>query len=153
MPNRYHTRMELRQLRYFKAVAQELHFGRAGEKLGVAQPALSRQVQALEKELGADLFDRAHRRVRLTEAGKAVLSAATRLLADADQLVEEARRAARGETGRLIVAFVGSAMYGPLPTALRVSATGSPAWTWCWMKRKPPFNIASCWRPESMSAC
>jgi DNA-binding transcriptional LysR family regulator len=111
--------MELRQLRYFRAVAEELHFGRAGEKLAVAQPALSRQVQALEKELRVDLFDRAHRRVQLTEAGKVFLAAATRLLAQADQMIEDARRAARGETGRLIVAFVGSAMYGPFPTALR----------------------------------
>jgi len=111
--------MELRQLRYFKAVAEELHFGHASEKLAVAQPALSRQVQALEKELRVDLFDRAHRRVQLTEAGKVVLAGATRLLAQADQLVEDARRAARGETGRLTVAFVGSAMYGPFPTALR----------------------------------
>ena len=111
--------MELRQLRYFRAVADELHFGRAGEKLAVAQPALSRQVQALEKELRVDLFDRTHRQVQLTEAGKVFLAATTRLLAQADQMVEDARRAARGETGRLIVAFVGSAMYGPLPTALR----------------------------------
>jgi DNA-binding transcriptional LysR family regulator len=111
--------MELRQLRYFKAVAEELHFGRAGEKLAVAQPALSRQVQALEKELRVDLFDRTRRRVRLTEAGKVFLAATTRLLALAEQMVEAARRAGRGETGRLIVAFVGSAMYGPLPTALR----------------------------------
>jgi LysR family transcriptional regulator, benzoate and cis,cis-muconate-responsive activator of ben and cat genes len=76
-------------------------------------------VQALEKELRVDLFDRAHRRVQLTEAGKVFLEGATRLLAQADQLVEATRRAARGETGRLIVAFVGSAMYGPFPTALR----------------------------------
>ncbi|HEY2585584.1 MAG TPA: LysR family transcriptional regulator [Tepidisphaeraceae bacterium] len=111
--------MELRQLVYFEVIAEESHFGRASERLHVAQPALTRQIQQLERELGVQLFDRSHRRIRLTEAGHAFLEETRRLLAGAEQAKEAARRAARGETGRLTVAFVGSATYGPLPLILR----------------------------------
>jgi DNA-binding transcriptional LysR family regulator len=111
--------MELRQLAYFEVIAEESHFGRASQRLSVAQPALTRQIQQLERELGVQLFDRAHRRIRLTEAGQALLVEARQLLAQAEQAKAAARRAARGETGRITVAFVGSATYGPLPLILR----------------------------------
>lgn len=111
--------MELRQLAYFEVIAEESHFGRASRRLSVAQPALTRQIQQLERELGVQLFDRSHRRIRLTDAGQAFLVETRELLAKAEQAKEAARRAAHGETGRLTVAFVGSATYSPLPLILR----------------------------------
>lgn len=111
--------MELRQLAYFEVIAAESHFGRASQRLAVAQPALTRQIQQLERELGVQLFDRSHRRIQLTDAGQAFLIEARELLAKAEQAKDSARRAARGETGRLTVAFVGSVTYSPLPLILR----------------------------------
>ncbi|WP_027935043.1 LysR family transcriptional regulator [Amycolatopsis thermoflava] len=86
--------MELRALRYFVTVADELHFGRAAERLHIAQPAVSRQIAALERELGVRLFDRSPRRVRLTEAGHRVLAAAREALAAADRVRVAARERA-----------------------------------------------------------
>lgn len=118
--------MELRHLRYFVAVAGELHFGRAARQLRVAQPALSQQIQRLEYELGVLLLERTRRRVALTAAGQAFLEEARRVLADADTAVRAARRASRGETGRLRVGFVDLAMWGALPTILRRHAERFP---------------------------
>jgi DNA-binding transcriptional LysR family regulator len=111
--------MELHSLRYFVAVAEELHFGRAARRLGMAQPPLSRQIRALEAELGARLLERTKRHVALTAAGAVLLEEARRLLAQAERVVEAVHRAARGQTGRLAVGFVGSATYGLLPEILR----------------------------------
>ncbi|WP_435582415.1 LysR family transcriptional regulator [Amycolatopsis thermoflava] len=86
--------MELRALRYFVTVADELHFGRAAERLHIAQPAVSRQIAALERELGVRLFDRSPRRVRLTEAGHRALAAAREALAAADRVRVAARERA-----------------------------------------------------------
>ncbi|MGN6507093.1 MAG: LysR family transcriptional regulator [Tepidisphaeraceae bacterium] len=112
--------MELRQLGYFLTIAEEMNFGRAAERLEVAQPALSRQIQGLERELGVALFDRTRRQIRLTPAGEAFRGEAQRLMSQADHARTVAQRAARGETGRVSVAFVGSVMYGPMPAAMRV---------------------------------
>lgn len=111
--------MELRHLRYFVAVAEELHFGRAAQRLHLAQPPLSRQIQALERELGVPLFTRHRRRVALTAAGETFLEGARRVLASADDVVRDAQRAQRGEIGRLALGFVGSAAYTVLPRILR----------------------------------
>ncbi|MBB6098771.1 DNA-binding transcriptional LysR family regulator [Deinobacterium chartae] len=97
--------MELKQLRYFVALAEELHFGRAAERLGLTQPPLSRQMRALEDDLGVRLFRRSTQRVELTEAGRALLPEARALLERAETAARHARRAARGETGRLEVGF------------------------------------------------
>lgn len=110
--------MELRHLRYFIAVAEELHFGRAAERLFIAQPPLSQQIQQLERELGFALFSRTQRRVELTAAGQLLLDEARELLANLDKAVAAGRRVARGEVGWLGVGFVGTATYQFLPAVL-----------------------------------
>jgi DNA-binding transcriptional LysR family regulator len=106
--------MELRHLRYFVAVAEELHFTRAAERLHIGQPPLSQQIQALEHEVGARLLDRSKRWVRLTEAGRLFLDDARRILALTEQAAESARRAQRGEIGELRVGFTFSTPFTPL---------------------------------------
>ena len=111
--------LELRQLRYFVAVAEELHFGKAAERLHMTQPPLSQTIFGLEELLGTPLFVRSRRAVALTPAGDVLLPEARRMLAQAGQLPELVRRAAAGEAGRLALAFVSSADYSVLPPFLR----------------------------------
>lgn len=106
--------MELRHLRYFIAVAEELHFTRAAERLHIGQPPLSHAIQALEADVGAQLFERTKRWVRLTEAGKLFLQDARRILALSEQASETARRAHRGEAGELRIGFTFSTPLTPL---------------------------------------
>lgn len=110
--------MELRHLRYFIAVAEELHFGRAAERLCIAQPPLSQQIQQLERELGFQLFHRTQRHVELTAAGQLFLDEAREVLSGLEKAVAAGRRVARGEVGRLGIGFVGTATYEFLPAAL-----------------------------------
>jgi DNA-binding transcriptional LysR family regulator len=110
--------MELRHLRYFVAVAEELHFRRAAEKLHISQPPLSQQIRQLEEELGVQLLERSRRRVELTVAGEAFHGRAREILDAVDDAARLARRVQRGEVGRLSVGFVGSAMYSLLPEVL-----------------------------------
>lgn len=109
---------DLRQLRYFLAVAEELHFGRAAERIGIAQPPLTQQIQKLEALLGCRLFERG-RPTALTEAGSALLEETRRLLPQVDRALESARRAARGETGKLHIGAPPSVMLSALPSAIR----------------------------------
>jgi DNA-binding transcriptional LysR family regulator len=118
--------MELRHLRYFVTVAEELHFGRAARRLHLSQPPLSMQIKSLEQELGTPLLLRTQRRVALTAAGEAFLKEAREILARVGTATEAARRAARGETGELAVAFVSIADYSVLPLALRAFRQRSP---------------------------
>ncbi|MGE8363943.1 LysR family transcriptional regulator [Cupriavidus sp.] len=111
--------MDLRQLRYFVTVAEELHFGRAARRLAMTQPPLSQQIQALEEEIGVQLFARTRRSVALTPAGQQWLPEVRRVLADAAALPGLAQRLARGEAGTLSLAFVSTADYGILPDLLR----------------------------------
>ncbi|AFY87904.1 LysR substrate-binding domain-containing protein [Chroococcidiopsis thermalis] len=113
------TIMELRHLRYFIAVAEELNFSRAAERLHMAQPPLSQQIRDLEAEIGVRLFDRTKRRVELTVAGRVFLEKVRQLLRQIEQAVEAAQRASRGEIGRLSLGFNSSATYSVLPTLLK----------------------------------
>jgi DNA-binding transcriptional LysR family regulator len=106
--------MELRHLRYFVAVAEELHFSRAALRLHIGQPPLSHAIQTLEADIGAQLLERTKRWVRLTEAGKLFLADARRILALSEQAGETARRAERGEAGVLRVGFTSSTPFTPL---------------------------------------
>jgi DNA-binding transcriptional LysR family regulator len=119
--------VELRHLRSFVAVAEERHFGRAAERLHIAQPPLSQQIRRLEAELGAPLLYRTTRSVELAPAGEVLVMRAREILAAVDSATEDARRAARGEFGRLAVGFTGSATYALLPqfaVALRSALPG-----------------------------
>ena len=112
--------MELRHLRYFVAVAEEGHVTRAAERLGIQQPPLSQQIQALERELETQLFRRKPRGVELTPAGMALLDEARAILARADEAVAAVKRTARGEAGRIGIGFTSSASFHPfLPRAIR----------------------------------
>ena len=106
--------MELRHLRYFVAIADAGHVTRAAAALGIGQPPLSQQIQALERELGLALFERLPRGVRLTEAGRAFAEDARRILREVEQAGERARRVARGEVGRIRVGMINSAPFHPL---------------------------------------
>jgi len=118
--------MDLRQLRYFVAVAEELHFGHAAQRLRIAQPALSRQIQALEKDLLVQLLFRNRRRVQITPAGQVFLDRARQILARADEAVLAAQRAGGGVSGTLNLGFVGSATYDVLPGVLREFLHAAP---------------------------
>jgi len=111
--------MELRHLRYFRAVAEELHFGRAAERLHIAQPPLSQQIRQLERELGVTLLVRSTRKVELTPAGSAYLTRAVAILDAVDDATEQAQRIAEGVEGRLAIGCVGSATYSLLPRLVR----------------------------------
>src|SRR5216684_478662 len=112
--------MELRHLRYFVGVGEEQHFGRAAERLHIAQPALSRQIQDLEKEIGFPLFDRLPRGVKLSAAGKLFLEDARRILAEVQEATRRAERVAKGKAGTLRVGFMETiSWHGALPKALR----------------------------------
>jgi len=118
--------LELRQLRYFVTVAEELHFGKAAVRLHMTQPPLSQTIQALEQILGTALFERNRRGVALTPAGIALLPEARRMLAQAQELPQLVQRAAAGEVGRLTLAFVSSADYSVLPPFLRAYRAAYP---------------------------
>ncbi|MEX3020888.1 LysR substrate-binding domain-containing protein [Kluyvera sp. STS39-E] len=103
--------MELRHLRYFLAVAEEEHFGRAAKRLNIVQPALSMQIKALEEELGGALFIRTSRHVELTDAGRLLQTEAQRTLAQVEHTQLAVARSLRGETGRVRVGFAGNAIF------------------------------------------
>ena len=118
--------MELRHLRYFVAVAEELHFRRAAERLHVAQPAVSEQIRKLEQELGVRLFDRTQRIVSLTEPGAALLAEARLVLQQAEQARMAARDAHQRGAATLRVGYVTAALPGSLPRALQRLAASMP---------------------------
>jgi DNA-binding transcriptional LysR family regulator len=111
--------IELRHLRYFVAVAEELHFGRAAERLHLAQPPLSQQIRKLEDLLGYALFTRTSRSVSLTPAGEALLRRARRTLRNVQRDIDETRSIGHGDVGSLHIGFIGSAMLTTLPGIFR----------------------------------
>ncbi len=113
------TQIELRQLRHFIAVAEELHFGRAARRLHMTQPPLSQSIQALEAQLGAPLFARTRRSVALSPAGEALLPEALRILQQVGELPALAQKTAAGALGQLSIGFISIADYSVLPPVLR----------------------------------
>ena len=107
------TRMDLRHLRYFVAVAEERHFTRAAERLGIKQPPLSLQIKQLEQELGTPLFRRLTRGVELTEPGTLLLNEARQILEQVERTKANVQRRARAETGRIRVGFAGATYFQP----------------------------------------
>ena len=119
--------IEARLWRSFATVAEELHYGRAAERLHITQPALSRQIRDLERALGVTLFDRTSRRVVLSQAGRAVLGQARRALAESDRAVRLARLAAHGDWGELAIAVLPAVALGLLPAIVRAYRDAHPA--------------------------
>ena len=120
------TTLDLRKLRAFVYVAEERHFGRAAERLFVAQPALSQTIKALEAQIGVQLLDRSTRRVDLTPAGARLLERAHGILDAIDDAVAEARRIDAGEQGSLRLGFIGSASFGLMPALARAVGDALP---------------------------
>ncbi|XVQ06805.1 LysR substrate-binding domain-containing protein [Spirillospora sp. CA-255316] len=118
--------MELRHLAGFVAVAEELHFGRAAERLHIAQSPLSQQIRLLERDLGVKLFDRTTRSVRLTAAGRALLEPARHLLAEASAVRRTVQAAHLGEVGRVTLGFAGASSYSALPVLARTVTSELP---------------------------
>jgi len=118
--------MEFKQIRTFVALAECLHFGRAAEQLGIAQPHVSRRIKQLEDDLGVALFLRNRRNVKLTETGRVFLAEARRMLADAELARERTRESALGRRGRLNLNLIASAMIGVLPTILHAFRSRYP---------------------------
>jgi DNA-binding transcriptional LysR family regulator len=117
---------EISQIRCFVAVAEELHFSRAAERLNMTQPPLSRQIRLLEHHVGTQLLERTSRSVRLTAAGKAFFPDAARILRMAEEAASTARRVAKGEKGSLAVGFTAASGYGLLPEMVRRLRVRSP---------------------------
>jgi DNA-binding transcriptional LysR family regulator len=122
--------IDLKQLKYFLAVAEEKSFSRAAERLHISQPPLSQQIMKLESELGVRLFTRTTRSFELTVAGKALMGDAADLLARMRMTIDTIRQIDRGEVGRLRVGIVGSAMWGPIPGLLEQFQSRFPRVTW-----------------------
>ena len=118
--------MELRHLSGFVAVAEELHFGRAAERLHIAQSPLSQQIRLLERDLGVKLFDRTTRSVRLTAAGQALLEPARHLLAEASAVRRTVQAAHLGDVGRVTIGFAGASSYSALPLLTRAVTSELP---------------------------
>ena len=118
--------MELRQLRYFLVVAEELHFGRAAERLHITQPPLTVAIRRLERELGVQLFERTTRRVILTPAGEAFMQRVGEALAELDNAAGDVAMVAAGKSGRIRVGFVSSASYTTVPEAIRTFRNHRP---------------------------
>ncbi len=126
MDHNHGQEIELRHLRYFVAVAEELHFGRAAERLHLSQPPLSQQIRRLEELLGYALFVRTSRSVKLTNAGEVYLERARRTLRNVQRDIDETRSIGQGEVGSLNIGFVGSAMLTTLPGIFRAYRKAYP---------------------------
>lgn len=122
--------MDLRLLRYFMALADELHFGRAAERLHICQPPLSQQIRLLEEELGTPLFERSHHRVELTAAGQMLKEQAPLVFEQLERALDLTRQTGRGQLGELEIGMISSVMVGVLPKALHLFRERYPQVTW-----------------------
>jgi len=118
-PEQGEDTLDLKRLRYFIALADEMHFGRAADRLGIAQPPLSRQIARLEADIGAQLIDRSRSQIRLTQAGQLLSERARDLLRRALDVRDEVAKLGSGKAGVLHVAFVGSATHGVFPELIK----------------------------------
>lgn len=125
-PAVHHAGMKLHQLRYFAVLAEELHFGRAAERLAITQPPLSSGIKALEEELGVRLFERSSKHVALTAAGHAYLAEVRVVLDRVASAAETARAVAAGLQGRLDIGFTGSMVYRDMPRIVRAFGASAP---------------------------
>ncbi|MCY9669230.1 LysR substrate-binding domain-containing protein [Paenibacillus alginolyticus] len=114
-------------MKYFKTVAEELHFSKAAARLNMAQPPLSLQIRQLEEEIGVPLFHRTKRNVELTEEGKVFLEKVHQLFKSLDEAIETVRKVNRGEVGEIIIGFIASAVYDILPTIIKHYRKQHPA--------------------------
>lgn len=144
--------VELRHLRYFAAVAEELSFTRAAERLHIAQPPLSTQIRNLEAELGVELFDRSRRAIELTDAGEVLLTETRRLLTQIEQALNATRNAGVGETGRLTIGFVPSASTSTLPGHLRAFRARYPG-VELFLRELPPDELIAQLRAAALDLC
>ena len=118
--------LDLRRLRYFIALAEELHFGRAADRLQIAQPPLSRLVGRIEADVGAKLIDRSRSQIRLTQAGKVLLARAREIIRQVDEATAEVAQLGSGKSGVLRIGFVGSATHGFLPSLIKTFRARHP---------------------------
>ena len=133
--------MDIRLLRYFAVLADELHFGRAAARLHISQPPLSQQIRLLEEELGTALFTRSQHRVELTEAGKTLKEQVPLVFAQFERAIDLARCAGRGEVGNLEIGIISSAMVDAIPLALRAFDERYPAVRWTLHEMTPAAQI------------
>ncbi|MDI7046570.1 LysR family transcriptional regulator, partial [Escherichia coli] len=133
--------MDIRLLRYFAVLADELHFGRAAARLHISQPPLSQQIRILEEEMGTALFMRSQHRVELTEAGKTLKEQVPLIFAQFERAIDLTRCAGRGEVGSLEIGIISSAMVEPIPRALRVFAEKHPQVQWTLHEMTPAAQI------------
>jgi DNA-binding transcriptional LysR family regulator len=133
--------MDLRLLRYFAVLADELHFGRAAARLHISQPPLSQQIRILEEEMGTALFLRSQHRVELTEAGKTLKEQAPLIFAQFERAIDLTRCAGRGEVGSLEIGVISSAMVEPFPRALGEFARKHPQVRWTLHEMTPAAQL------------
>lgn len=133
--------MDIRLLRYFAVLADELHFSRAAARLHISQPPLSQQIRLLEEEMGTALFVRSQHRVELTEAGKTLKEQVPLIFAQFERAIDLTRCAGRGEVGSLEIGIISSAMVEPIPQALRVFADKHPQVQWRLHEMTPAAQI------------
>ncbi|MGA7782016.1 MAG: LysR substrate-binding domain-containing protein [Paraburkholderia sp.] len=133
--------MDIRLLRYFAVLADELHFGRAAARLHISQPPLSQQIRILEEEMGTALFVRSQHRVDLTEAGKTLKEQVPLIFAQFERAIDLTRCAGRGEVGSLEIGIISSVMVEPIPRALRVFAEKHPQVRWRLHEMTPAAQI------------
>ncbi|EEJ9030248.1 LysR family transcriptional regulator [Salmonella enterica subsp. enterica serovar Oslo] len=141
-------RTDLKLLRYFLAVAEELHFGRAAARLNMSQPPLSIHIKELEKQLGTQLFIRHSRSVALTHAGKILMEESRRLLANANQVLARVEQIGRGEAGRIELGVVGTAMWGRMRPVMRRFLKENPNVEVQFREKMPAMQMALLERRE-----